>query len=203
MIYFTVEELQNDEDDDENDEVAPIKIRRSKGRPKKIVESDDEMLVTPGRKKRSMDFDAEDEEPIKKSRKKDKEDRKSSRRHSDDNADEDNKKSSRRSSKKSMDDNKRSSSRRGTLEIQFDSVNLYSLLDEITKHSCSWPFNRPVSVKEVPDYYEVVKNPMDFAKIKSKLNMGSYTSNSMMMKDVEQIFFNCDLYNTSDTEIYQ
>ncbi|XP_058840263.1 bromodomain adjacent to zinc finger domain protein 1A isoform X2 [Topomyia yanbarensis] len=93
--------------------------------------------------------------------------------------------------------------RRTADNLPLNSVALYTLLDDILKHQESWPFDRPVSVKEVPDYYTIIKNPMDFAKIKSKLNMGEYTINEQMMNDVQLVFRNCDLYNTDETEIYQ
>jgi histone acetyltransferase len=34
------------------------------------------------------------------------------------------------------------------------------LLKELTEHPQAWPFALPVNAKEVPDYYEVIKNPM-------------------------------------------
>lgn len=99
-----------------------------------------------------------------------------------------------------------SSSRKGRRtgdDLPLNSVALYTLLDDTLKHPDSWPFDRPVSVKEVPDYYTIIKNPMDFAKIKSKLNMGEYTINEQMMNDIQLVFRNCDLYNTDETEIYR
>lgn len=104
------------------------------------------------------------------------------------------------------DDLDSSNSRRGRRtadDLPLNNVALYTLLDDIFKHADSWPFDRPVSVKEVPDYYNIIKNPMDFAKIKSKLNMGEYTINEQMMNDVQMVFRNCDLYNTDETEIYR
>ncbi|XP_055615742.1 bromodomain adjacent to zinc finger domain protein 1A [Toxorhynchites rutilus septentrionalis] len=103
------------------------------------------------------------------------------------------------------DDLESSSSRRARRtgdDLPLNSVALYTLIDDILKHNDSWPFNRPVSMKEVPDYYTIIKNPMDFAKIKSKLNMGEYTINEQMMNDVQLVFRNCDLYNTNETDIY-
>lgn len=43
---------------------------------------------------------------------------------------------------------------------------------------------------------------MDLAKIKSKLNTGQYSTNAEVMKDIQLIFFNCDLYNQNESEIY-
>uniref|UniRef100_A0A6B2E558 Bromodomain adjacent to zinc finger domain protein 1A n=1 Tax=Phlebotomus kandelakii TaxID=1109342 RepID=A0A6B2E558_9DIPT len=93
--------------------------------------------------------------------------------------------------------------RRSGENLPLDSVSLYTLLDAIAKHVDSWPFNRPVAKVEVPDYYEIIKNPMDFAKIKSKLNCGDYATNEMLIRDIEQVFQNCDAYNNSDSKIYQ
>lgn len=92
--------------------------------------------------------------------------------------------------------------RRTGEDMPLNNIALYTLLEDVLKHEDSWPFRRPVSTKEVPDYYDIIKNPMDFAKIKSKLNMGEYTINEQMMNDVQLVFRNCDLYNTDETEIY-
>ncbi|XP_049541340.1 bromodomain adjacent to zinc finger domain protein 1A [Anopheles darlingi] len=94
-------------------------------------------------------------------------------------------------------------SRRTADDLPLNSVALYTLIDDILKHPNSWPFNRPVSAKEVPDYYSVIKTPMDFARIKSKLNMGDYKINEQMLSDVQLVFRNCDLYNTDETDVYR
>lgn len=114
--------------------------------------------------------------------------------------------SSRRRAEASPPTNQRlSSSRRsnrGSDDLLLDNVILHKLLDEVSKNANAWPFLRPVSRHEVPDYHKVIKNPMDLAKIKSKLNTGQYTSNGEVMKDIQLIFANCDLYNQNESEIY-
>lgn len=85
----------------------------------------------------------------------------------------------------------------------FNAISLSTLIDDVIKQKHAWPFTKPVSVNEVPDYLDVIKRPMDFGKIKSKLNLGDYRTNEDVMKDVEQVFFNCDLYNVADSEIYR
>lgn len=95
----------------------------------------------------------------------------------------------RRASKRSLD--------------SFNTISLSTLVDEVIKHKHGWPFTKPVSANEVPDYFDVIKRPMDFGKIKSKLNLGDYRINEQAMKDMELIFYNCDLYNTADSEIYK
>ncbi|XP_052872369.1 bromodomain adjacent to zinc finger domain protein 1A [Anopheles cruzii] len=94
-------------------------------------------------------------------------------------------------------------SRRFAEDLPLNSVALYALINDILKHPDSWPFNRRVSAKEVPDYYAVIKTPMDFARIKSKLNMGDYKTNEEMLSDVQLVFSNCDLYNTDEDDVYR
>lgn len=113
--------------------------------------------------------------------------------------------SSRRRAEASPPTNQRlSSSRRSRAneDLLLDMVTIHKLLDEVCKNDNAWPFLRPVSRHEVPDYYKVIKSPMDLAKIKSKLNTGQYSTNSEVLKDVQLIFANCDLYNQNESEIY-
>lgn len=42
------------------------------------------------------------------------------------------------------------------LAVQFNNI-----LTLVKNHKCSWPFLKPVSVAEVPDYYDHIKYPMD------------------------------------------
>lgn len=91
---------------------------------------------------------------------------------------------------------------RANEDLLLDNVSILRLLDDVCRNENSWPFVRAVSRHEVPDYYKVIKNPMDLAKIKSKLNTGQYTTNSEVMKDIQLIFSNCDLYNQNESEIY-
>lgn len=98
-----------------------------------------------------------------------------------------------------------SNSRRSRLsaDLLLDHVHLIKLLDEVMKHRDAWPFLRPVIKSEVPDYYKVIKNPMDLAKVKSNLNTGKYSSNYEVASDLQLIFKNCDLYNQNGSDIYE
>lgn len=108
---------------------------------------------------------------------------------------------SRRSSKKMKESPSERRASKRSLDL-FNAISLSLLVDEIIKNKNAWPFTKPVSINEVPDYFDVIKKPMDFGKIKSKLNLGDYRSNEQVMKDVELVFYNCDLYNNSNSEIY-
>ncbi|XP_055923765.1 bromodomain adjacent to zinc finger domain protein 1A [Eupeodes corollae] len=93
--------------------------------------------------------------------------------------------------------------RRAGENLPLNSSLLYELLNDIMKNENSWPFLRPVTHSEVPDYHTIIKEPMDFAKVKSKLNMGKYTINEELLKDIELVFKNCDIYNQEGNEIYE
>ncbi|XP_050295033.1 bromodomain adjacent to zinc finger domain protein 1A isoform X2 [Anthonomus grandis grandis] len=80
---------------------------------------------------------------------------------------------------------------------------LQQLLTDVMKNDNAWPFLRPVQQKEVPDYYEIIKEPMDFGTIKYNLNMGKYSADSQIMKDMALIFDNCNTYNSSTDEVYK
>ncbi|KAH8267337.1 hypothetical protein KR018_011364 [Drosophila ironensis] len=98
--------------------------------------------------------------------------------------------------------NHRRSGRRTNESLPLNSAALYELLEQVMKHQAAWPFLRPVLPSEVPDYHDIIKNPMDLAKIKSKLNMGQYQLNEELLNDIQLVFRNCDRYNVEGNEIY-
>ncbi|XP_071533691.1 bromodomain adjacent to zinc finger domain protein 1A isoform X2 [Panulirus ornatus] len=100
---------------------------------------------------------------------------------------------------------KRGSTRRSLVDEESD-LNcsaLETILDELQRHPASWPFSRPVSKKAAPDYYEIVKKPMDFRKIREKLNSMKYTLDDEFIADVMLVFQNCQQYNMEETEEYR
>ncbi|CAH2094856.1 unnamed protein product [Euphydryas editha] len=72
---------------------------------------------------------------------------------------------------------------------------LAALLRDAMRHRDSWPFHDPVSTDEVPDYLDIIKTPMDFTTIKSKLDEGDYETNEQMIADIALILSNCYTYN--------
>ena len=72
------------------------------------------------------------------------------------------------------------------------------------KHnSYAWPFYNPVDVQmlNLPDYYEIIKQPMDLGTVKVKLENREYKSPEEFVRDVRLMFTNCYKYNPSDHEI--
>lgn len=71
------------------------------------------------------------------------------------------------------------------------------------EHENSWPFRKPVDQKKVPDYYDVIKNPMDLETAQKKLKNKEYTGRDEFRKDIMVIFENARTYNSSETIYYK
>lgn len=80
---------------------------------------------------------------------------------------------------------------------------LGSLLDEVIKYDKSKGglFSEPVPQDVFPEYYEVVKKPMDYRTMKGKLSRGEYRSAQAMQKDFVLVMSNCIQFNSPSSEI--
>ena len=76
-------------------------------------------------------------------------------------------------------------------------------LERLVDFTKSWPFLKPVKREEVPDYYEVIKKPMDFQTMREKVIAGEYKNRDQFILDVQQICDNARLYNTKNTIYYK
>ncbi|XP_014471104.1 PREDICTED: bromodomain adjacent to zinc finger domain protein 1A isoform X3 [Dinoponera quadriceps] len=79
---------------------------------------------------------------------------------------------------------------------------LQELLSDIRHHRDSWPFLSPVTKDEVPDYHDIISNPMDFGTIKFKLSNGDYERLDEFFSDCQLVFENCRLYNKEHSSVY-
>ncbi|KZC06179.1 Bromodomain adjacent to zinc finger domain protein 1A [Dufourea novaeangliae] len=89
---------------------------------------------------------------------------------------------------------------RGTVKRPM--ARLQDLLTDIRHHRDSWPFLSPVTKDEVPDYHEIISNPMDFGTIKYKLNNGEYETPEQFFSDCHLVFANCQAYNEEHSAVY-
>ena len=80
---------------------------------------------------------------------------------------------------------------------------LADMLDEVTKvdKTKGGMFSEPVPKDQFPDYYEVVKEPMDYGTMKLKLDNGDYRSAQQMQRDFVLVMQNCVKYNAPDSDI--
>ncbi|CAI5448367.1 unnamed protein product [Caenorhabditis angaria] len=66
----------------------------------------------------------------------------------------------------------------------------------------SEPFYELPTKKELPDYYQIIQKPMDFAKIEKKIETGRYATMEELNSDVVLLCRNAQTYNEEDSDIY-
>ncbi|NXQ29375.1 BRDT protein, partial [Alaudala cheleensis] len=71
------------------------------------------------------------------------------------------------------------------------------------RHNFSWPFHQPVDAAalNLPDYYTIVKKPMDLGTIKKRLEHNYYTRAAECIEDFKTMFWNCYMYNKPGDDI--
>ncbi|XP_022235676.1 CREB-binding protein-like isoform X2 [Limulus polyphemus] len=69
----------------------------------------------------------------------------------------------------------------------------------------SLPFRQPVDPQllQIPDYFDIVKRPMDLSSIKRKLDTGQYQDPWQYVEDVWLMFDNAWLYNRKTSRVYR
>lgn len=77
------------------------------------------------------------------------------------------------------------------------------ILHKLQRHPLAGPFLQPVNVSLVPDYLDIVHEPIDLSTVEDKLASGKYTSAYEFSVDIRKIWSNAFLYNAQDTELYQ
>lgn len=80
---------------------------------------------------------------------------------------------------------------------------LQHLLSEMQNHPSAWPFAQPVNRDEVPDYYEIIKEPMDLSTMEQRLEADAYPNMEDFIYDARLIFNNCRSYNNETTTYYK
>ncbi|CAH7686106.1 Bromodomain-containing protein, partial [Phakopsora pachyrhizi] len=52
-----------------------------------------------------------------------------------------------------------------------------------------------VKKSDVPDYYDIIKHPMDLGTVLKKFKSGAYKNKVVYTKDLKLIWANCLVYN--------
>ncbi|KAJ3099573.1 hypothetical protein HDU96_010673 [Phlyctochytrium bullatum] len=80
-----------------------------------------------------------------------------------------------------------------------------SILTSLNRHNSAWPFKAPVDpvVAQAPDYYTIIKRPMDLQTAGQKLAKGEYETLTAFVDDIKLMFDNCYLYNPSTHFVHQ
>ncbi|XP_054844064.1 bromodomain-containing protein 1 isoform X4 [Eublepharis macularius] len=91
------------------------------------------------------------------------------------------------------------------LELQLTpfTVLLRSVLDQLQEKDSARIFAQPVNLKEVPDYLDHIKYPMDFSTMRKRLDAQGYKNLTEFEEDFNLIIDNCMKYNAKDTIFYR
>jgi histone acetyltransferase len=74
----------------------------------------------------------------------------------------------------------------------------------VCEHADAWPFMEPVDPRDVPDYRDIVKEPVDLKMISDRIASGDhYLALEMFAADFRRMFNNCRLYNAPDTPYFK
>ncbi|XP_057464865.1 LOW QUALITY PROTEIN: transcription factor GTE8 [Actinidia eriantha] len=79
-----------------------------------------------------------------------------------------------------------------------------ALLKKLMQHQYGWVFNTPVDVVKlnIPDYFSVIKHPMDLGTIKKKIASGEYATPLDFLADVRLTFSNAMTYNPRGNDVH-
>ncbi|RVE55399.1 hypothetical protein OJAV_G00236730 [Oryzias javanicus] len=77
------------------------------------------------------------------------------------------------------------------------------VIKALWKHQYSWPFRQPVDAVAlcIPDYYKLIKNPMDLGTVMQRLKNRYYWEATECIKDINTMFTNCYVYNQPGDDI--
>ncbi|XP_005938384.1 bromodomain-containing protein 1 isoform X2 [Haplochromis burtoni] len=91
------------------------------------------------------------------------------------------------------------------LEVQLTPFNilLRAVLSQLQEKDQYSIFAQPVSIKEVPDYLDIIKNPIDFSTMRKRIDAHFYRSLEEFEADFDLIISNCMTYNAKDTFFYK
>ena len=84
-------------------------------------------------------------------------------------------------------------------------VKCQEVLKGLQTHQHGWVFNCPVDPEELglPDYFDIIKKPMDLGTIHKKLDAGAYHDIQDFKADVNLTFDNAMTYNELNSVVYE
>ena len=91
----------------------------------------------------------------------------------------------------------------GTALPTTEKTAIKGIISALMKNSQAKVFLYPVDAESFPDYYEMIKKPMDLTNCRDKLNAGEYTTSDQALADLRLIWENCRLFNAEGSDIYE
>jgi len=85
-----------------------------------------------------------------------------------------------------------------------DTHNCKEITLALMKHRYAWPFNIPVDPISlgIPDYFDVIKYPMDFGTVLEHLKKDLYNGVEEFAEDIRLVFSNALSYNTPGSDVF-
>ncbi|XP_076930602.1 histone acetyltransferase GCN5-like [Bidens hawaiensis] len=81
---------------------------------------------------------------------------------------------------------------------------MLSVLKAMLGHVDAWPFDKPVDVRDAPDYYHVIRDPMDLKTMSRRVESEQYyVTLEMFIADARKMFANATNYNSPETVYYK
>ena len=84
--------------------------------------------------------------------------------------------------------------RRDTTDRQLNEI-FEDIVDSCIKIDQTKLFHKPVKKKEYPDYYTIIKQPIDLYEMKNKTKRSEYKTRQQFEDDLQLLVKNCELYN--------
>ncbi|KAL1825977.1 hypothetical protein ACET3Z_012755 [Daucus carota] len=79
-----------------------------------------------------------------------------------------------------------------------------TLLKAMYDHPDAWPFKEPVDSRDVPDYYDIIRDPMDLKTMSKRVESEQYyVTFEMFVADARRMFSNARTYNSPETIYYK
>ena len=69
------------------------------------------------------------------------------------------------------------------------------IIDYCIRHDFTKLFLQPVKKKDYPDYFEIVKSPMDLGSMKNKTKRSEYKNTKEILDDFDLMIHASELYN--------
>ena len=81
---------------------------------------------------------------------------------------------------------------------------LLGIVRKIDEQQFAWPFREPVTVDEAPDYFDVIRHPIDLKTIANRIRQDNHYKNKQMLYvDLMLMINNCKLYNDDGSTYIQ